>query len=253
MDPDRLRDLIRGLPRSGPGSDAATAEALARLGRLPPAPRVLDIGCGPGRQALVLARGTGGHVTAVDVDPAGLSRLADAAADLGLADRIATRQADMRALPFPPGSFDLIWSEGAAYIMGFAAALAAWRPLLETGGAMAVTELTWLVDRPPAPAAAFWAANHPAMATVGENCAAAEAAGYRIVETFALPASAWWDEYYDPLSVRVAGMRRSHGGDTAWVRLLDAIDAEVDLYRRYAEAYGYVFYLLRKKPGALVR
>jgi len=253
MDLDRLRELFRGLPRGGPGSDAATAEALARLGRLPPAPRVLDIGCGPGRQALVLAHRSGGHVTAVDVDPTNLSRLADAAADQGLADRIVAREADMRALPFQPGSFDLIWSEGAAYIMGFAAALAAWRPFLETGGAMAVTELTWLVDRPPAPAAAFWAANHPAMATVGENCAAAEAAGYRIVDTFALPAAAWWDEYYDPLSARAAELRRRHGGDMAWVRLLDAVEAEIDLYRRHAEAYGYVFYLLRRKPGALVR
>jgi len=33
----------------------------------------------------------------------------------------------MQALPFREASFDLIWSEGAVYVMGFDAGLAQWR------------------------------------------------------------------------------------------------------------------------------
>ena len=46
----------RALPQQGPGSDASTLRALRMLGELPDAPRVLDLGCGPGRQTLALAR-----------------------------------------------------------------------------------------------------------------------------------------------------------------------------------------------------
>ena len=49
---DSLQIIV---PRQGPGSDACTREALRRLPELPPAPRVLDLGCGSGRGALVLA------------------------------------------------------------------------------------------------------------------------------------------------------------------------------------------------------
>ena len=47
--------LHRGLPREAPGSRESTARALALARPLPAAPRVLDIGCGPGMQTIDLA------------------------------------------------------------------------------------------------------------------------------------------------------------------------------------------------------
>jgi hypothetical protein len=52
----------RDLPREGPGTDECTQEALRLLPPLPPQPRVLDLGCGPGAQTLdprAQRRGTG--------------------------------------------------------------------------------------------------------------------------------------------------------------------------------------------------
>ncbi|MDG4865538.1 transferase, partial [Streptomyces sp. T-3] len=46
--------LHHGLPRQGPGSDATTRHLLSLAGPLPARPRVLDLGCGPGRAALLL-------------------------------------------------------------------------------------------------------------------------------------------------------------------------------------------------------
>ncbi|MGE5484827.1 MAG: hypothetical protein ACM3X4_07420 [Ignavibacteriales bacterium] len=48
----------------------------------------------------------------------------------------------MLQLSFPPESFDLIWSEGAIYIMGFGNGLTAWKPLLRRGGYVVVSELS---------------------------------------------------------------------------------------------------------------
>ncbi|MFB7264903.1 transferase, partial [Streptomyces nojiriensis] len=61
-DPDGVDDfthaffaLHHGLPRQAPGSDASTRHLLSLCGPLPERPRVLDLGCGPGRSVLPLA------------------------------------------------------------------------------------------------------------------------------------------------------------------------------------------------------
>ena len=75
------------------------------VGDLPPG-TALDLGCGEGGDAVWLA-GLGWHVTAVDVSPTALSRVVAAAAERGLADRVAVEQHDL-TLTFPEGSFDLV-------------------------------------------------------------------------------------------------------------------------------------------------
>src|SRR5690606_19285179 len=111
--------LFEGLPRQGPGSDACTREALRRLGPLPPTPRVLDLGCGSGRAALVLAETLRAQVIAVDNHQPFLDQLRATARERGLQPLIETRCADMAAPGVPVGSVDLLWSEGAIYQLGF--------------------------------------------------------------------------------------------------------------------------------------
>ena len=43
----------------------------------------------------------------------------------GIRVSVVAGEADMADPPFPDGSFDLVWSEGAVYLMGFDAALRA--------------------------------------------------------------------------------------------------------------------------------
>ena len=147
-----LLELHRGLPRQGPGLDTCTRQALALCGDLPAAPRVLDLGCGPGAQTLTLAEALPtARIIALDLVAEFLAELRARADVRGeVAGRIETLQGDMADLPFAEGSFDLLWSEGAAYSMGFFAALAAWRRLLVDGGCLAVSELVWLDRSPPA-------------------------------------------------------------------------------------------------------
>lgn len=237
---DPFFTLYRDLPRYGPGDDATTREALRRLGPLPARPRVLDLGCGSGAQTLVLASELDGPITAVDLHQPFLDELRERAVD-----RIVTRCADFGALDVPPGSVDLLWSEGAIYHLGFSDGLARWRPLMADGGRAAVTELTWLTGAPPDDVAAFWRDAYPAMADEAANRAAAVAAGWDVIDTITLPATAWWESYYAPLAARIALLRPD--ADDALRAVIADTEREIDLWLSHGGAYGYVFYLLRPR------
>ncbi|MER6196411.1 bifunctional class I SAM-dependent methyltransferase/N-acetyltransferase [Streptomyces sp. NPDC001586] len=240
----------RGLPRQAPGSDASTRRLLSLCGPLPERPRILDLGCGPGRSALLLAAEAGGasgaEVTAVDLYAPFLEELRTAAAARGLAGRVRTVEADMGALTgedFADGSFDLVWAEGSAYILGFDAALARWKRLLAPGGTLVLTECQWTVPEPSAGARAFWDP-HYALRTTARNLAAAQAAGYRVLGVHHLP-DADWAEYYGPLAERVRTLSGAGAAAPAMAAALAATREELDVRARHGDEYGYTGYVLR--------
>jgi len=149
----------------------------------------------------------------------------------------------MGALDVPPDSVDLVWSEGAAYILGFGEALRRWRKLLASDGLLAVTECTWLTEDRPEEAQLFWQLNYPTMGSISQNFRKAEGLGLEVLDSFPLPESAWWEEYYNPLLDRIALLRPTASGEL--IALLDETEREIDLYRKHGHSYGYVFYILR--------
>ncbi|MGX7950707.1 class I SAM-dependent methyltransferase [Oleidesulfovibrio alaskensis] len=82
--------------------------------------KIADV-CGTGASTILLAKELDAHITAVDFLPEFLNELHTRAIDHGVADRITTLNCSMDALPFTKGEFDVIWSEGAVYNMGFEA------------------------------------------------------------------------------------------------------------------------------------
>jgi len=240
-------DVHSGLPREGPGNRASTARALALADPLPTGPRVLDIACGPGMQTLDLAGLlTTARIVAVDRHGPFVAEARRRAAAHGAAGRVTAVQGDMRALAFRPAGFDLLWCEGAAYVMGVAAALRAWRPLLRPGGRLALSEAVWLRPDPREAVRRRWAAAYPAMGDVAACRRLAGACGYRLLGDFVLPEEAWWSDYYGPMERRLARLARKYAGDGAAEAVLAECQAEIDDYRAHADDYGYAFLVMAR-------
>ena len=240
-------EIHTDLPREGPGDNASTRKALALMEDLPEHPRILDLGCGPGVQTRELARVTGGMVTAVDTHQPFLDRLEAIARQEGLAPHIKTLNQSMDALDLPNAGFDVIWSEGAIYIVGFREGLADWKRLLKPGGCIAVTEISWIKSDPPQEVAAFWENAYPAMGSVKGNLETIEELGYRLLGHFTLPETCWTEEYYAPMVERVAMLRQKYADDAEKQAALDEELLEVELYEKYSAWYGYEFYVMQKQ------
>ncbi len=234
------------MPRQGPGSDAATRRAWAHLEDVPPQPRVLDIGCGTGMQTRELARLSGGRVLALDNHHPYLRALQQHAAREGVSRHIAPVNASMMALPFAPATFDVIWSEGALYIIGFAQGLATCRPLLKPGGYLVVSEITWFTPEPAPELRQYWQEEQVVVCTVEANLQRIVQAGYRCVAHMHLPTDAWWDDFYTPMCQRMDSLRQQYRDDPARLEVINQQQREVDLYRAYPDQYGYEFYVMQR-------
>jgi SAM-dependent methyltransferase len=233
------------LPRQGPGSDATTRRAWTLLGAVPPAPTILDIGCGSGMQTLELARLSAGRIIAIDTYQPYLDALQQRAAREHLSAHILPRNCSMEAMDFAPNTFDLIWSEAAIYILGFDQGLAACRPLLKPNGFLVFSELTWLIPDPAPDLIHFWSQEGADIRTIDHNLQRIHLAGYRCLHHFTLPNHAWWDDFYRPLEQKIPPLLHTYRHDPERLAIINNQQREIDLYRTYPDHYGYVFYLMQ--------
>lgn len=91
-----------------------TVETMAaRVPRLDPTHRVLDLGSGYGGAARHLARTAGCHVTALNVSTTENARAHNMTTAVGLSRLIDVVEASYEAIPLPDASIDVVWSQDA--------------------------------------------------------------------------------------------------------------------------------------------
>jgi SAM-dependent methyltransferase len=232
------------LPRQGPGCREATLKALGLLADLPNNPKVLDIGCGCGMQTQILAEELRTKILAIDNHRPLLDRLDRAAVGKGL--DIDTMEMSMMDISFDKESFDLLWSEGSIFIIGLARGIKEFRTYLKPGGYLAFTELCWLADDPPAEAKAFFDRVYPDIKTTDQVSRLTVAAGCRVVGTFNLPDSAWWDDYYTPMFARIQDLKVKNFGISEAEAVYAECQTEIEMFRRHSKSYGYTFFVLQR-------
>ena len=243
------------LPRLGPGYAGATQRAIQRaLENLGPdgTPsdgkiRMLDIGCGNGPQTIELAKHVDGLILAVDNHQPYLDELQRRAEAAGVSEKIEPQLGDMHDLGLEEeGSFDLIWSEGAFFVMGISEALKMCYRLLRPQGVLGMSDLVWFTPDPPQRCKEYLDARCPIpIRSVDARLAEMKEFGYEVLEHFSLPESVWLD-FYDPLEKRLKPLSEKWAGDADKMALLRTIEEEIENYRSYSAYFGYEFFVLKR-------
>ncbi|MGH9959377.1 MAG: SAM-dependent methyltransferase [Pyrinomonadaceae bacterium] len=244
MNADNPVDLLfGGMEKLGPGGNIHTPHVL----RLLPKQNfhvIVDAGCGSGRQTMVLAKQVGTLVHAVDSYESFLNDLARRAKEAGIAHLVRTHCMDMKDIPGVFQHIDLLWSEGAAYNIGFSNALSTWASAINPGGFAVISELSWLREKVPNAVREFFLAGYPDMRSVHRNIAVTEDAGYKVLSTYTLPKEAWVEGYYDVLEPRAKGLV-DHPDSAVRDFAVETVK-EIEIFECSEDSYGYVFYVLQR-------
>lgn len=242
-----LIDLHKRAKRQGPGEDAETEKAID-LAMLDPSAslRIADIGCGTGSSAMLLARLLSARITAVDFLQDFLEALENRAEKMGLSDKIRTLNCSMDNLPFGDEEYDVIWSEGAIYNIGFEKGVKDWKRFLKTGGMMVVSEITWLTADRPSELQEYWKNEYPEINTASSKIDILEKNGYSPVAYFVLPEHCWLDNYYRPMQDGFEAFLKRNGNSEKAQAIVNAEKKEIALYEKYKAHYSYGVYIARK-------
>jgi ubiquinone/menaquinone biosynthesis C-methylase UbiE len=232
--------------RQGPGSPDTTTKALSFIDNLNDESKIADLGCGTGGQTMILAQNTKARITALDLFPGAINKLNNNAETLGVQDRVKGIVGSMDNLPFKPGEFDVVWSEGAIDSVGFEKCLNHWKKFLKKGGFIAVTNLTWFTNDRPAELEEYYLREVPTIGTMGENLSILQNAGYLPIAAFALPESCWSDVYYAPQEAASVKLLEKHAGNKAVEEFVRNMRIEAELFSKYKQHFGYAFNIGKK-------
>lgn len=240
-------EYFANLQRQGPGSPEATLKALSFIDNLTENSRIADIGCGTGGQTMVLAQNTKGHITGLDLFSDFITLFNRNAQRLCLQERVKGLVGSMEEdLPFERESLDMIWSEGAICTIGFEEGLHRWREYLKQGGYIAVTEPSWFTEERPSEIEHFWMEAEPGINTIPVKMAQMQRAGYVPVATFILPENCWTQHYFAPQAAVREKFLEKYVDNQSVTNFVAFGRQEEELYRKYKEFYGYVFYIGKK-------
>ncbi|MGD1715083.1 class I SAM-dependent methyltransferase [Dapis sp. BLCC M172] len=234
------------MERQGPGSPEITIKALSFIDNLTNESKIVDIGCGTGGQTMVIANNTSGNITAIDLSPIFIDIFNVNSQKLNLQDRVNGILGSMDNLPFQNEELDLIWSEGSIYNIGFERGINEWHKFLKKGAFVAISEASWFTQERPVEIDEFWNKEYPEIDTISNKVTQMEKAGYIPIATFVLPEYCWTENFYAPqVSAQEKFLQKNVGNKTA-EELVENQRHEAELYNKYKEFYGYVFYIGKK-------
>jgi hypothetical protein len=195
---------------------------------------------------MILAQNIHGSIVGSDQIPGFIDELNANALKQGLQDRVSGTVGSMENLPFEKEAFDLIWSEGAIHAIGFKKGMTYWNSFLKMNGYIAVTCPCWLTDEHPAEVEEFWSDPDSGLDTIEHNISAMQMAGYSHVAVFALPEQCWTDNYFVPRAEKEKALLARYADNKTAEAYVEDNKYEVELYSKYKQHYGYVFYIGKK-------
>jgi SAM-dependent methyltransferase len=196
-------------------------------------------------QTIELAKVSRGTIIALDNYQSFLEKLEYNARIEQVHKNIIPKLQSMHEMDFDEETFDIIWSEGALYLLGFANGLKKCYHLLKPDGYLAVTEAVYLKDNPPQPVIDFWA-EYPDITDVQKNIELIKSTGFELISHFTLPDSSWIDDFYDPMEKRIKLLRAKYADNKKALNVFDSMQKEIDVFKKYSDYFGYEFFIMKK-------
>jgi len=188
-------------------------------------PRILDIGCGSGVGTMELARLTRGEVTGIDIDRPALEKFARKIKGARLTDRVQAVYCSMFDMDYADESFDIIWSEGSIYAIGFEKGLRQWKRLIKPGGFLVV---------------------HDEQGDVTKKLEHISKCGYELLGHFLISQETWWTEYFVPLEKLVTESRTTDADDPEILEEVHQAQEQLAMFRKNPERNNSVCFVMKK-------
>ncbi len=167
-----------------------------------------------------------GEVTGIDIDQPALDRFTRKIREAGLTDRVQAANCSIFDMEqFADESFNIIWSEGSIYAIGFERGLREWKRFLKPGGFIVV---------------------HDEQGNVKEKLEQISNCGYELLGYFILSKETWWTEYFAPLEKLIAESRKRYADDPKILEELHQAHVELDMFKQNPERNSSVCFVIKK-------
>ena len=154
----------------------------------------------------------------------------------------------MLEMDFNDDTFDIIWSEGALYQMGFQNGLKRCNQLLKNSGYLVVTEAVLLLSDIPKPLKKFWDEGYPDIKNLKDNISLIQNEGFELLFHFTLPKSSWINNYYSPMEKKINELKKKYHGNKIALQIFEECEKEIKIFNKYSDYFGYEFFIMQKKP-----
>ena len=188
-------------------------------------PRILDVGCGSGVPTMELARLSQGEIIGIDIDQPALDKLAKKIREAGYSGRVQAVNCSMVDMAFPDESFDIIWSEGSIFVIGFIKGLQEWKRFLKPNGFIVI---------------------HDEEGNLTQKLEQISACGYELIGYFVLNEDTWWVEYFAPLEKLICETGTKQADNSKVLSELDNAQREIDMFKKNPERNRSVCFVIQK-------
>lgn len=230
--PDFLRTYARQEYLT-PGA-AETVEIIAEAVQPTEDTLMLDMPCGKGEAAAVLAGRFACRILAADIFDPFIHLSAAKAWFFNLRDLVTVIRADGRRLPAREGAFDAAYSIGGPSIIGLDDCLRELARAVKPGGHVIVSDIVWR-SQPAAPLGREWGwlARQTERPSPQDYAGRIETAGLTVERTHVHDRSTW-EDYWRPMLAVAQEAKTSQPAD---IFFADEVETGIAVERRGVEAY----------------